>query len=85
MPIDPWTPGLISRPDQGEVIGTFIRAERLRLGITQRSLSEITGFSQPYLCQIEKGVRPSDKALLAIIDALGIDPADLPQYSQEVE
>ena len=64
------------------VLGKVIRRIRLERGMPQTELALRCGITQPYICQIEKGRIPSDRALLNIIDALDLDPADLPSFSR---
>ncbi|MFN0091465.1 MAG: helix-turn-helix domain-containing protein [Acidimicrobiales bacterium] len=57
-------------------LGAFIRAERRRADLSLRRLSELSGISNPYLSQIERGVRrPSAEILRQVAHALAI-PAE---------
>lgn len=59
-------------PQLGDV-GTFIREQRERSALSIRKLAEMTGVSNPYLSQIERGVRtPSAEILRSIAGALSI-------------
>ena len=54
-------------------VGTFIREQRERSALSIRKLAEMTGVSNPYLSQIERGVRkPSAEILRSIAEALAI-------------
>lgn len=54
-------------------VGTFIKEQREKSSLSIRKLAEITGVSNPYLSQIERGVRkPSAEILRSIADALSI-------------
>ncbi|MFQ5948047.1 MAG: helix-turn-helix domain-containing protein [Acidimicrobiia bacterium] len=54
-------------------LGTFIRHERQRSAISLRKLAERAGISNPYLSQIERGLRkPSADILKSIAHALSI-------------
>jgi transcriptional regulator with XRE-family HTH domain len=59
-------------PQLGDV-GSFIREQRERSALSIRKLAELTGVSNPYLSQIERGVRtPSAEILRSIAGALSI-------------
>lgn len=52
-------------------LGRFIREQRINARLTVRRLSELAGVSNPYLSQIERGLRhPSAEILQAIAKAL---------------
>ena len=54
-------------------VGAFIKEQRERSSLSIRKLAELTGVSNPYLSQIERGVRkPSAEILRSIADALSI-------------
>ncbi|RLE12183.1 MAG: transcriptional regulator [Actinobacteria bacterium] len=54
-------------------VGSFIREQRERSALSIRKLAEMTGVSNPYLSQIERGVRrPSAEILRSIAEALAI-------------
>ena len=56
-------------------LGGYIRAQRLAARTSLRQLSRTAGVSNPYLSQIERGIRkPSAEILQAIAKALGISP-----------
>ncbi len=56
---------------KGTDLGTFIRQQRERSAISLRKLAERAGISNPYLSQIERGLRnPSGEILKAIARAL---------------
>lgn len=57
---------------QGE-LGEFIRAQRERANLSLRRLAESAGISNPYLSQIERGIRkPSAEILKNLSRALEI-------------
>ncbi len=59
-------------------LGGFIRDQRLRDQLSLRKLSELAGVSNPYLSQIERGLRkPSAEILQAIARALQISSETL--------
>ena len=54
-------------------VGSFIREQRERSALSIRKLADMTGISNPYLSQIERGVRkPSAEILRSIGEALSI-------------
>jgi transcriptional regulator with XRE-family HTH domain len=59
-------------------LGEFIRDQRRNAQLSLRKLSELAGISNPYLSQIERGVRkPSAEILQAIARALRISSETL--------
>lgn len=55
-------------------LGHALRSARLRKGMTQQELAEITGSSQPTLSQVERGeANLSLSTLLRILSALGLE------------
>lgn len=54
-------------------IGEYIREQRQRAKVSLRQLAEVTGVSNPYLSQIERGLRkPSAEVLQQIANALRV-------------
>lgn len=54
-------------------LGEFIRAQRERANLSLRRLAEKSGISNPYLSQIERGIRkPSAEILMSLSRALEI-------------
>ncbi len=69
------TPDLESRLSD---LGGFIRDQRRTARLSLRKLSELAGISNPYLSQIERGLRkPSAEILQAIARALRISSETL--------
>jgi transcriptional regulator with XRE-family HTH domain len=69
------TPDLESRLSD---LGEFIRDQRRNARLSLRKLSELAGISNPYLSQIERGLRkPSAEILQAIARALRISSETL--------
>ena len=69
------TPDLESRLSD---LGEFIRDQRRTARLSLRKLSELAGISNPYLSQIERGLRkPSAEILQAIARALRISSETL--------
>lgn len=59
--------------DRMEQLGAFIRAQRRGQRLSLRRLSEGSGISNPYLSQIERGLRkPSAEVLQQIARALSV-------------
>ncbi len=59
-------------------VGSFIRQQRQRSAISLRKLAERAGISNPYLSQIERGLRkPSAEILKSIARALSISAETL--------
>ncbi len=71
----PANPGLEARMRE---LGDFIRDQRRTARLSLRKLSELAGISNPYLSQIERGLRkPSAEILQAIAKALRISAETL--------
>jgi transcriptional regulator with XRE-family HTH domain len=65
-------------PDRLEDLGAFIREQRSTARLSLRRLSELAGISNPYLSQIERGLRrPSAEILQQIAKALRISAETL--------
>jgi transcriptional regulator with XRE-family HTH domain len=59
-------------------VGSYIRQQRERSAISMRKLAERAGISNPYLSQIERGIRkPSAEILKSIARALSISAETL--------
>jgi transcriptional regulator with XRE-family HTH domain len=59
-------------PQLGDV-GSFIKEQREKSALSIRKLADMTGVSNPYLSQIERGLRtPSAEILRSIAGALSI-------------
>lgn len=59
-------------------LGEMIRKQREVAQMTMRQLSTMAGISNPYLSQIEHGIRePSQTVLRQIARSLGMDPDEL--------
>jgi transcriptional regulator with XRE-family HTH domain len=58
---------------QLDEVGSFIKEQRVKSALSIRKLAEMTGVSNPYLSQIERGIRtPSAEILRSIAGALSI-------------
>jgi transcriptional regulator with XRE-family HTH domain len=65
-------------PDHWRELGEFIREQRNTARLSLRRLSELAGISNPYLSQIERGLRkPSAEILQQIAKALRISAETL--------
>ncbi len=65
-------------PERFNELGSFIRAQRSSARLSLRRLSELAGISNPYLSQIERGLRrPSAEILQQIAKALRISAETL--------
>ncbi len=62
-----------TRPREIPDVGTYIREQRRKAQLSLRKLAERAGVSNPYLSQIERGLRqPSAKILKGIATALQV-------------
>ena len=65
-------------PERWRELGSFIREQRNTARLSLRRLSELAGISNPYLSQIERGLRrPSAEILQQIAKALRISAETL--------
>ena len=64
--------------DQLQAFGEFVRAQRRLAQVSQRNLARMSGVSDSYLSQIERGnYRPSPQVVKALATAFGIEPKQL--------
>jgi transcriptional regulator with XRE-family HTH domain len=67
-----------SQPQRLPDVGAYIRDQRRRAQLSLRKLAERSGVSNPYLSQIERGLRqPSAKILKGIATALEVSAESL--------
>ena len=67
--------------DDDSTFGQFIRHQREMQDLTMRQLADLVGISNPYLSQIERGLRePSEKVVEAIADNLEMSAETLKQH-----
>ena len=71
MTEDPWK-------EQLRLLGEFIRAQRGMARLSLRQLGELTGVSNAYLSQLERGLHaPSLRVLKSLADAFSLSPESL--------
>jgi transcriptional regulator with XRE-family HTH domain len=64
--------------DQLAAFGEFVRAQRRLAQVSQRNLARMSGVSDSYLSQIERGnYRPSPQVVKALAQAFGLEPTQL--------
>lgn len=62
-------------------IGRDVKRRRVRLGLSQAQLSELSGIAQGHISQIERGERkPSLSTLAKLRDALGLPPDEFAEW-----
>ncbi len=60
------------------MLGDFIRRQRELSEVSMRQFAELVGISNPYLSQIERGLRaPSEQVVQSIADALSVSADSL--------
>ena len=58
--------------------GEFVRAQRKLAQVSQRHLAKMSGVSDSYLSQLERGnYRPSPQVVKALAEAFGLEPRQL--------
>jgi transcriptional regulator with XRE-family HTH domain len=58
--------------------GEFVRAQRRLAQVSQRHLAKLSGVSDSYLSQLERGnYRPSPQVVKALAQAFGLEPKQL--------
>jgi len=64
--------------EQLQAFGEFVRAQRRLAQVSQRNLARMSGVSDSYLSQIERGnYRPSPQVVKALATAFGLEPKQL--------
>lgn len=70
--------------DMRRLLGRNVRKRRVEAGLTQEQLSELSGFSQQYISDMERGLRnPTIVSLYELAQALGTTPVVLITPDQE--
>lgn len=64
--------------DMRRLVGRNVRKFRLERGLTQEQFSDLSGFGQNYLSDLERGKRnPTVVTLWELSQVLGVTPVDL--------
>jgi transcriptional regulator with XRE-family HTH domain len=64
--------------EQLRAFGEFVRAQRRLAQVSQRNLARMSGVSDSYLSQLERGnYRPSPQVVKALATAFGLEPKQL--------
>ena len=64
--------------DMRKLVGRNVRAVRTRRAMTQEELAEVSGFSQQYISDLERGRRnPTVLSLHELAQASTVTPGDL--------
>ena len=72
---------MAANDDDESPIGQFIRQQRELQELTMRQLADLSGISNPYLSQIERGLRePSERVIEAIADNLEMSAETLKRH-----
>lgn len=75
MPTDPWSA-------QVESLGRFIHSQRKLAKLSLRELAALSGFSNAYLSQLERGLHePSIRAITSLARALGVPTETLLRHA----
>jgi transcriptional regulator with XRE-family HTH domain len=73
----------MSAEDDSSPVGEFIRRQRQMQELTMRQLADLVGISNPYLSQIERGLRePSERVLDAIARNLQLSADTLHEHDR---
>ena len=64
--------------DMRKLVGRNVRAARVERGMTQERLADVSGFSQQYISDLERGRRnPTIVSLYELAHALSVTPIEL--------
>lgn len=64
--------------DMRKLVGRNVRAARVARGMTQEKLADVSGFSQQYISDLERGRRnPTVVSLYELAEALTVTPVEL--------
>ena len=73
---------MVQRPPGS--LGEYIRQQRKLHELSMRQVADLAGISNPYLSQIERGLRdPSERVLEAIADSLELSADSLHRYTEQ--
>lgn len=76
----------VATGDDESTFGQFVRRQRELQDLTMRQLADLVGISNPYLSQIERGLRePSERVVEAIADNLEMSAEALKRHRVRVE
>jgi transcriptional regulator with XRE-family HTH domain len=76
----------VADDDDDSTFGQFIRHQRELQDLTMRQLADLVGISNPYLSQIERGLRePSERVVDAIADNLEMSADTLKRHRPRAE
>jgi transcriptional regulator with XRE-family HTH domain len=77
---------VVNKQRPQSVLGALIRRQRELAELPMRELAKLVGISNPYLSQIERGLRaPSDSVLESIAESLDISADELYKMAGFVE
>jgi transcriptional regulator with XRE-family HTH domain len=72
--------------DEQSTLGELIRRQRQFAELSMRQLAAMAGISNPYLSQIERGLRaPSEQVVSALADSLQMSAALLRETTEKAE
>jgi transcriptional regulator with XRE-family HTH domain len=71
---------MMARTNSQQKLGKAVKTLRLKLGLSQEDLAELTKLDRTYISGIERGIRnPSLKNIEKMAKALGVKISDLTQ------
>jgi transcriptional regulator with XRE-family HTH domain len=74
------------RDSAAEYFGRALAAARSERGLKRMQLKERSGLSYPYISEIENGGKyPSQRAIQALADALGMTPSELVGRAERIQ
>jgi transcriptional regulator with XRE-family HTH domain len=77
---------VVARDSAAEFFGRALAAARSERGLKRMRLKELSGLSYPYISEIENGGKyPSQRAIQALADALGMSPSELVGRAERIE
>lgn len=75
--------GPVESEAQRSIMGAYIRQQRRLADMSMRQVSDMVGISNPYLSQIERGLRaPSEAVAAGIAAALGVTVEELYEHGE---
>jgi transcriptional regulator with XRE-family HTH domain len=77
---------MVVAEEDESTFGQYVRRQRELQELTMRQLADLVGISNPYLSQIERGLRePSERVVEAIADNLEMSAEALKRHRVRVE